>query len=200
MQSGIALCRDVTRRQSGVLVSVLVHSAALLALVLAKPNVSPPPAVHVIEVSLVLADPAIPALPAQSPTTSPPAHPIESADAAGARRARPPSDWAAAPSSALGRMPAMSKLYASLYGRLEIDWGIAGALDCLALHKGGDNGASSDPAKQQRCKAKFATITGSTPPARRDKNYDPIEPTALHNIDWVPVLTDWDILLGQMSR
>src|SRR5262249_427856 len=77
---------------------------------------------------------------------------------------------------------------------------IAGALDCLALHKGGDNGASSDPAKQQRCKAKFATITGSTPPARRDKNYDPIEPTALHNIDWVPVLTDWDILLGQMSR
>jgi hypothetical protein len=203
----MALCRHVTTGRSGVLVSVLAHAAALLALILAKQSVSPPPRIQVIEVSLVMADPAVVALPHRPPMGAAAdrgqrdgASLTESSDAVPRRRPEQPN-WIASTNSALGRMLAMSRLYAALYGKAEIDWGMsAGALDCLALDNGAHDVASSVAVKQQTCKAKLVTAAGSARRPSRDKNYDPIEPTSPHNVDWVPVLADWDILLGQMSR
>ena len=203
-RSRLALCRRAMGRRPGLLGSLLAHATALLALILAKPSVIPPAGMQVIEVSIVMTSPAITALPSRPPLESPPErlhadapHATEPVDAANAARA---PNWVAASASALGRMPAMSKLYAVLYGKVAIDWGMTGALDCLAFDNGGRTAAASDPVQQQTCKAKLLTVARPASPARRDKNYDPIEPTSPHNIDWVPVLTDWDILLGRMSR
>jgi len=203
-RSRLAPCRRAMGRRSGLLVSLLAHATAVLALILAKPIVTPPAGIQAIEVSIVMGSPAITALPARPPLESPSerlhadaphaTEPVDAADAA------PAANWVAAPTSALGRMPAMSKLYAALYGKVAIDWGLTGALDCLAFDNGGRTAAASDPAQQQTCKAQLLAIARPASPARRDKNYDPIEPTSLHNINWVPVLTDWDILLGGMAR
>ena len=203
-RSRLARCRRAMGRRSGLLVSLLAHVAALLALILVKPSVTPPAGIQVIEVSIVMGSPAITALPSRPPLESPPErlpadapHATEPVDVADAT---PAPNWVAAATSALGRMPAMSKLYAALYGKVAIDWGLTGALDCPAFDNGGRTAAASDPAQQQTCKAKLLAVARPASPARRDKNYDPIEPTSLHNIDWVPVLTDWDILLGGISR
>ena len=203
-RSRLALCRGAMGRQSGLLVSLLAHAAALPALILAKSSVTPPTGTQVIEASIVTVSPTLTALPSRPPPETPPerlpadaphaAEPVDVADAA------PAPNWVAASTSALGRMPAMSKLYASLYGKVAIDWGLTGALDCLAFDNGGRIAAASDPAQQQTCKAQLLAVARPASPARRDKNYDPIEPTSLHSIDWVPVLTDWDILLGGMAR
>ena len=203
-RSRLALCRRAMGRRSGLLMSLLAHATAVLALILAKPSVTPPAGIQAIEVSIVMGSPAITALPARPALESPPErlhadapHATEPADAADAA---PAPNWVAASTSALGRMPAMSKLYAALHGKVAIDWGITGALDCLAFDNGGRTAAASDPAQQQTCKAQLLAVARPASPARRDKNYDPIEPTPLHNINWVPVLTDWDVLLGGMAR
>jgi hypothetical protein len=194
------------RERSAALASVLAHVAALVAILVARPDGLPRKAVEVIEVSVVT-EVEIAAPPSDSFAGAGPADASispgagiaylgETLHAAGAQSA--PPDWTT-PNSALGNMRTIAKAAVRATARLE--WNTsAQALDCLALRNGDSSIVSRDPTMPQMCKGKLVAALGWTRPVHRDKNYAATQPTSLFNIDWVPVLTDWDILLNQMLR
>jgi len=212
----VALAREAARRRSAILASLLAHGAVLAALIVAKPIGFRLSEVTVVEVSLIDAADVAPAPPEDTAGGSADSRSPETAPAllAGAAiafltetlRTREPAHEAPAhrlapTQSAWAGLPVLAGAYAAGPAMRTIDWNAPLAMTtCFGPPDGARDLTSSNPDIPRACKAKFVMAAARMAPGKRDKNYDPNEPTSIFNIDQVPVVTDWDIMLNQMLR
>jgi len=212
----VALCRGVTKQRSAILLSLLAHAAVIAALILAKPTAVPPLRFQTIEVSLVADDPAFGSTRSPSPPQS-----RADLDSVDAKQHGAIPNWFAPSDSALDKTPAISKLYVNRYVRLEFNSGLpAGVLNCLTLESDDFISPSTRSRIPDPCPThySFATVGGAGEidanrvkiGSRKIGSFSEIghfsEPAPTPG-QYIPLpwnegrlLTDWQVMLGRISR
>ena len=216
---GKCFSAQMARRRSAVLVSVLVHAAALLALFAVKPNLSTPPGLQSIEVMLVPADPDMPDRSIDPLSSEAPIkpwwrpdklHAIAALESIGATQRGIQVTWTAA----LGEMPKVTKVYAKLETSFDFRRDVMeGVLDCLAPEPGNVEAPAGRASIRRSCAAAVSFAAASLPRfidlwENRSQTISVSESMAMRNRGlaappWsshqVP-MEDWDVLLRLMLR